>query len=255
MEQKQYTVIGKSELLTKLGSKVDRVTPLPFIDPLHFCNRAKKMGEEDENGFFSDQFETDSNWSAHYETTGPEIWRQTGGKIDAFVMGAGTSGTIAGISRYLKEQNKDVLIALVDPPGSSLYNKVNSGVCYSVEEEEGKRRRSQVDTIIEGVGITGRVTKNFKEALIDKAYKGTDKEAVEMSNYLLRNEGLFVGSSTSLNLVGVVKLARDLGPGHVIVTLLCDSGTRHLTKFWNDQFLEVRGLKPSHPSNDLDFIH
>ena len=133
-----------------------------------------------------------------------------------------------------------------------MYHKVNSGVCYSKEEEEGKRKRNQVDSIVEGVGITGRVTNNFKEAIIDKAYKVTDKEAVEMASYLLKNEGLFIGSSSALNCVGVVKLAKEIGPGKVIVTLLCDGGNRHLTKFWSPEFLEKNGLTPT--AKDLEFI-
>ena len=209
----------KTDMLEKFGAKVERVPPVPFVDPLHFCNRAKKCGEENENGFFSDQFETDANWRAHYLTTGPEIWRQTGGKLDGFVMGAGTSGTIAGVSKFLKEKNEEIKVVLADPPGSSLYHKVNNDVCYAPEEEEGKRRRNQVDTVAEGVGITGRVTNNFMEAKIDKAYRVTDQQCVEMANYLLNNEGLFIGSSSALNCVGAVMLAKELGPGHTIVRI------------------------------------
>lgn len=195
-------------------------------------------------GFFADQFENLANYRAHYEWTGPEIWEQTKGTLHAFVAAAGTGGTIAGVSRYLKEKNRNVGCFLMDPPGSGLFNKVTRGVMYTKEEAEGKRLKNPFDTVTEGIGIN-RVTANFMMAELDGAYRGTDREAVEMSRFLLRKDGLFVGSSSAMNCVGAVRVARDLGPGHTIVTILCDSGMRHLSKFFNDEYLANHGLKPN----------
>ncbi|KAI0633530.1 PALP-domain-containing protein [Trametes polyzona] len=191
-------------------------------------------------GFFADQFENRSNYYAHYDGTGPEIWRQTSGWIDAFVSGAGTGGTIAGTGQYLKSKKKDLLVALSDPEGSGLYNKVKYGVMFDRKEAEGTKRRHQVDTVVEGIGIN-RLTHNFELALpiIDDAFRVTDAEAVAMSRYLVHNDGLFLGSSSACNLVACVKLVKKLGwnNGQRIVTILCDSGNRHYSKFWNDDYL------------------
>ncbi|XP_062216388.1 cysteine synthase 2 [Phragmites australis] len=206
---------------------------------------------DSKGGFFADQFENMANYRAHYEWTGPEIWEQTKGALHAFVAAAGTGGTIAGVSRYLKEKNRNVRCFLMDPPGSGLFNKVTRGVMYTKEEAEGKRLKNPFDTITEGIGIN-RLTRNFMMAKLDGAYQGTDREAVEMSRFLLRNDGLFVGSSSAMNCVGAVRVARDLGPGHTIVTILCDSGMRHLSKFFNDQYLADHGLTPT--ATGLEFL-
>ncbi|CAJ0764943.1 23494_t:CDS:2 [Entrophospora sp. SA101] len=238
----------KYQLLEKLGATVEKVRPVSIIDKNHFVNLAKSRAQEfgksnhndanDNNednptGYFADQFENMANFQAHYETTGPELYRQTNGNIDAIVAGAGTGGTIAGISSYLKQLIPNLKVLLVDPPGSGLYHKVKHNVMYSSYEAEGTRRRHQVDTIVEGVGLN-RMTQNFNMAhgLIDDAIQVTDEEAVLMARYLVKEEGLFVGSSSAINCVGCVRVARKLGPGHRIVTILCDSGQRHLTKFW-----------------------
>lgn len=206
---------------------------------------------DSKGGFFADQFENMANYRAHYEWTGPEIWEQTKGTLDAFVAAAGTGGTIAGVSRYLKEKNRNIKCFLMDPPGSGLFNKVTRGVMYTKEEAEGKRLKNPFDTITEGIGIN-RVTRNFMMAELDGAYRGTDREAVEMSRFLLRNDGLFLGSSSAMNCVGAVRVAKDLGPGHTIVTILCDSGMRHLSKFFNDQYLADHGLTPT--ATGLEFL-
>uniref|UniRef100_A0A0D9VR92 cysteine synthase n=1 Tax=Leersia perrieri TaxID=77586 RepID=A0A0D9VR92_9ORYZ len=206
---------------------------------------------DSKGGFFADQFENMANYRAHYEWTGPEILQQTKGTLHAFVAAAGTGGTIAGVSRYLKEKNANIKCFLMDPPGSGLFNKVTRGVMYTKEEAEGKRLKNPFDTITEGIGIN-RVTKNFMMAELDGAYRGTDREAVEMSRFLLKNDGLFVGSSSAMNCVGAVRVARDLGPGHTIVTILCDSGMRHLSKFFNDQYLANHGLTPT--ATGLEFL-
>ncbi|CAI5458443.1 unnamed protein product [Closterium sp. Yama58-4] len=203
------------------------------------------------SGFFADQFENLANYRAHYCGTGPEIWRQTGGAVDAFLAAAGTGGTIAGISCYLKEQNPAVKVYLIDPPGSSLFHKVTRGVLYTRQEAEGKRLRNPFDTITEGIGIN-RLTANFNAARIDGAFRGTDREAVEMARFLLRSDGLFIGSSSAMNCVGAVRVAEQLGPGHTIVTILCDSGFRHLSKFHNEGYLRSQGLLPS--ATGLEFL-
>ncbi|KAF8469658.1 tryptophan synthase beta subunit-like PLP-dependent enzyme [Kalaharituber pfeilii] len=179
-----------------------------------FVNRARILSETHASlpdsvlgsrGFFADQFESDANFLAHYTSTGPEIYRQCGGRLDAFVAGAGTG------------------VVLADPPGSGLYNRVKYGVMFDIKEKEGTRRRQQVDTIVEGIGIN-RVTANFEAGrrLIDDAVRVQDEEAMAMARFLVEKDGLFLGSSSSVN----------SRPGHRIVTILCDHGTRHLSKFW-----------------------
>lgn len=197
----------KSDLLLKLGATVERVTPAPIVDQNHFVNRARTLAREhteDINrpgrGVFADQFETDANWKAHYDGTGPEIWDQTGGKLDAFVAGAGTGGTISGCAKYLKEQDKQISVILADPQGSGLYNKVKHGVMFHGLEREGTRRRQQVDTVVEGIGLT-RSTRNFEVGsdLIDDAIKVSDDQARKTARWLCEKDGIFVGSSSSVN--------------------------------------------------------
>ncbi|KAH9972497.1 PALP-domain-containing protein [Lactifluus volemus] len=208
-------------------------------------------GDEEEEphpqprGFFADQFENRSNFDAHFSGTGPEIWRQTSGEVSAFVAGAGTGGTIAGTGQFLKSMADDILVVLADPEGSGLYNKVKHGVMYDPKESEGTRRRHQVDTVVEGIGIN-RLTKNIEFALpvIDDAFRITDAEAVSMARFLVQRDGLFLGSSSAVNLVACVKLVRKMGwsNGERVVTMLCDSGARHYSKFWNDTYLSKAGI-------------
>ncbi|RCH87095.1 hypothetical protein CU097_009677 [Rhizopus azygosporus] len=237
----------KYQLLEKLGATVEKVRPASIIDKRQFVNlardRALEFKEGDAKGYFADQFENEANFNAHYNNTGPEIYRQTGGKIDALVLGAGTGGTLSGISCYLKQHIKKLKVFLADPQGSGLYNKVKYNVMYSPTEQEGSRRRHQVDTVVEGIGIN-RLTKNFDKGrhLINDAFRVTDDEAIKMSRYLVREDGLFVGSSSAVNCVAAVRAAKKLGPGHVIVTLLNDSGQRHLTKFWSDEYLKSQNI-------------
>ena len=199
----------KSDLLLKLGAIVERVQPASIIDPDHYVNRARALAAEHTadpckpgNGYFADQFENEANWRAHYEGTGPEIYQQCSGKLDAFVAGAGTGGTIAGVARYLKGEmgESGVKIVLADPQGSGLYNKIKNGVMFNATEREGQRRRHQVDTIVEGIGIN-RVTENFEvgRELIDDAIKVTDEQALAMARWLVEKDGIFVGSSSCVN--------------------------------------------------------
>ncbi|KAJ3204147.1 hypothetical protein HK099_001253 [Clydaea vesicula] len=234
-------------LLNSLGATVEKVRPCSIVDKNHFVNVAKRRANEmnNEPDKLSDQFESNANFKAHYTTTGPEIFKQTGGNIDAFVMGAGTGGTLAGVSSYLKPLIPSIKIVLADPQGSGLHAKVKHNVLYSPFEKEGSRKRHQVDTIVEGMGQNRRtknIDKLFENHLIDDSVKVKDIEALEMSRYVMKNDGLFIGSSTSVNLVAAYRCAKALGPGHTIVTILCDNGLRHLTKFWNDEYCKKLGL-------------
>lgn len=242
----------KAATLVALGAEVRRLRPVSITHPDHFVNVARRAAAADPNAVFADQFENPANFRAHLRT-GEEIWAQCGGRVDAFVSGAGTGGTIAGVSAALKRRRAGVQVFLVDPPGSGLYNKVTRGVMYAAEEAEGRRLRHPFDTVTEGIGIN-RVTANFKRAALDGAFKGSDQEAVEMARYLLRREGLFVGSSAAMNCVGAVKAARRLGPGHTVVTVLCDGGHRHLSKFHSAAYLEAQGLTPAHEGDGLGFV-
>ncbi|GAX77674.1 hypothetical protein CEUSTIGMA_g5117.t1 [Chlamydomonas eustigma] len=265
--------VEKVQLLQALGAEVQRVRPVSISHPDHHVNVARRRAAEEHlNGrkaLFADQFENPANYRAHM-VTGEEIWSQTQGRVEAFVSGSGTGGTLAGVSKCLKAHNPTVKVYLVDPPGSGLYNKVTRGVMYTSEEAEGKRLRNPFDTITEGIGIN-RITHNFEHAYIDGAFKGSDREAVEMAQYLLRNDGLFVGSSAAMNCVGAVKVARALKAIHpeaqsaafkasddkfrpVIVTILCDGGSRHLSKFHNMDYLATCGLVPIEKGKDLGFI-
>ncbi|EGX91315.1 cysteine synthase 2 [Cordyceps militaris CM01] len=251
----------KSDLLLHLGAAVERVPVAPITSPGHFVNLARRRAAEHaaahddgSRGFFADQFESAANWQAHAATTGPEIWQQTGGRVDAFVAGAGTGGTIAGVARYLKQQaaaaaEESVRVVLADPQGSGLYNKVKHGVMYAPTEREGTRRRQQVDSMVEGVGVN-RVTANFEAGreLVDDAVKVTDEQACRMARWLVERDGLFLGSSSAVNCVAAVAAATALPPGSVVVTVLCDAGTRHLSKFW--KHVKELGLE-EHEATDL----
>jgi len=231
----------KSDLLLKLGAVVERVTPASIVSPSQFVNLARQRAAEHTSdpsrlgrGFFADQFENTANYTAHFTSTGPEILAQTGGgKLDAFVAGAGTGGTVSGVALFLKPRVPGLRVVLADPQGSGLYNKVKHGVMFSATEREGIRRRHQVDSVVEGIGVN-RVTANFEAGreLVDDAVRVGDEQAMRMGRWLVERDGLFVGSSSCVNVVAAVKTALDLGKGSTVVTILCDSGTRHLSKFW-----------------------
>ncbi|KXS99585.1 hypothetical protein AC578_2200 [Pseudocercospora eumusae] len=240
----------KSDILLKLGAIVERVPPASIIDQNQFVNTARRRAQEHTDdpktpgvGFFADQFENTANYLAHQSTTGPEIYSQTsGGHLDAFVAGAGTGGTIAGVALHLKPLLPDLKIVLADPQGSGLYNKIRYGVMFSPTEAEGTRRRHQVDSIVEGIGIN-RLTKNFQAGmhLIDDAVKVTDAQAMKMARWIVEKEGLFVGASSAVNLVAAAITAKRMGTGKRIVTIICDTGNRHLSKFWK-QAGEIAGM-------------
>jgi cysteine synthase len=249
----------KSDLLHRLGAVVERVTPAPITSPDHFVNLARRrarehaaMSGDGSVGFFADQFESPANWRAHFDSTGPEIFAQAEGNLDAFVAGAGTGGTISGISKYLKEEAglSSLRVVLADPQGSGLYNKVRHGVMYSPTEKEGTRRRQQVDSIVEGIGIN-RITQNFEAGreLVDDAVKVSDDQACRMARWLVEQDGIFVGSSSAVNCVAAVVAAMRLPEGSRVATVLCDSGTRHMSKFW--KHVAEMGLEEDDEKTDL----
>ncbi|KAL5336709.1 tryptophan synthase beta subunit-like PLP-dependent enzyme [Aspergillus crustosus] len=241
--------IEKSNLLLKLGAIVDRVPPAPIVEKDNFVNRARALAQAHTlsdtpelspgtpshrgRGYFADQFENAANWRAHYDGTGPEIYAQCNGSLDAIVAGAGTGGTISGVALFLKPKIPSLTVVLADPQGSGLYNRVRYGVMFDPKEKEGTRRRRQVDTIVEGIGIN-RVTANFEAGreLVDDAVRVTDAQALAMARWLVEKDGIFAGSSSAVNCFAAVKTALKLGPGHRIVTMLSDSGSRHLSRFW-----------------------
>lgn len=211
----------KAATIRALGATVQRVRPVGIAHPEHFVNVARRAAAAASAaggpgaGFFADQFENEANFRAHSEGTGPELWAQvlaaTGRGPDAFVAAAGTGGTLAGVAAYLRGRDASVRVYLVDPPGSSLYNRVTRGVLYARTEAEGRRTRHQVDTITEGIGIN-RLTANFLRApRFDGAFQGSDAEAVAMARHLRAADGLFVGSSAAMNALGALRVAQALG--------------------------------------------
>ena len=235
--------LEKRQLLRSLGAELELVKPASIVHPMHYVNVARRRAKEIEGGFFANQFENLDNFKTHRNTTAREIWEQTGGELDAFVMSAGTGGTIAGVASYLKEQRDNIRVVLADPQGSSLFHKVNAGVLYTSEQSERTLRRHRYDTITEGIGLD-RVTANFNAACpnVDDAMRVTDREAVAMARRLFTEEGLFLGSSSALNCVAAVRVAKQLPPGSTIVTILCGGGTRECTKLYNDAFLKEHDL-------------
>ncbi len=237
----------KKTILKSLGAVVYEVPTAAISNPNHYVNLARKAATLARDNMqidavFTDQFENEANYDIHYQQTGPEIWRQRRGKVDAFVMSSGTGGTIAGVGTFLKEKHPFINIVLVDPPGSALYNKIEHGVAYASEQQERSMRKHRYDTLAEGIGLD-RVTHNFALGLdsIDRSIRVTDQEAVDMAHWMLRTEGLWMGSSSAMNLVGAVRVALDLTPGANIVTMVCDAGQRHATRFWNPSFVQEWG--------------
>ena len=258
----------KQTMLRCLGAVVHVVPNAAISNPNQYVNvarriadrindRSDELGQDEElsagrciniKATFINQFENLSNYSIHLEWTGPEIWSQAGGNIDAFVMSSGTGGTISGVGRYLKSHdcNPYCKVVLVDPPGSALYSKIKYGVAYASQQSERTLRRHRYDTLAEGIGLD-RVTANFSmgcdAAVIDDAIRVSDQEAVDMAHWLLREEGLFVGSSSAMNVVGAVRVAASLPANSHTVTIVCDGGQRHASRFWNRDFVLDWGLQ------------
>ena len=225
----------KKDVLRIFGADLRLVPAKPYKDPGNYVRYsetlAKELAETHPNGvIWANQFDNTANYMGHYRTTGPEIWRQTDGKIDGFTCAVGSGGTIAGVGRYLKEQNEKVQIALSDPDGSALYNHYING-----------ELKAEGNSISEGIG-QGRITANLAEAPIDTAYRLSDADALPIIFDLMRDEGLYLGGSTAINIAGAMSMAREMGPGHTIVTILCDSGQRYQSKVWNPDFLRSKSL-------------
>ncbi|WP_028880133.1 cysteine synthase A [Terasakiella pusilla] len=225
----------KKDMLRLCGADLRLVPAVPYKDPnnyVHYSRRlAEELAETEENGaIWANQFDNVANRQGHIATTAQEIWDQTDGKVDGFVCAVGTGGTLAGVSMGLKAHNKDVQIAIADPMGAALYNYYKHG-----------ELKAEGSSITEGIG-QGRITANLEDVIIDHAYQIKDMEAVQVAFELLKNEGLCVGGSSGVNVAGAIRLARELGHGKTIVTVLCDSGTRYLSKLFNPTFLREHNL-------------
>tara|TARA_Y100001960_G_scaffold195853_1_gene204989 strand:- start:45 stop:1052 length:1008 start_codon:yes stop_codon:yes gene_type:complete len=225
----------KKDMLRICGADLRLVPAVPYKDPNNYVRYSEKLAndlsKENSNGvIWANQFDNVANQEGHYETTGPEIWKQTKGNIDGFICSVGSGGTIAGISRYLKEKKPGITIGLSDPLGSALYNYYENG-----------ELKSEGNSISEGIG-QGRITANLDYAKIDKAFQVSDQEALPIIFDLHSEEGLLLGGSSAINVAGAIHLAKHLGPGKTIVTILCDSGSRYFTKLWNPEFLKEKNL-------------
>ena len=225
----------KMDMLRLVGADLRPVPAVPYKDPNNYVKLSGRLAEElnatlPNGAIWANQFDNVANRMGHYRTTGPEIWRQTEGRIDAFTCAVGTGGTLAGVGLYLKEQDPEVRIALADPMGAALYHWYTHG-----------ELKAEGSSISEGIG-QGRITANLEGAPVDAAYQITDEEALPYVFDLVLDEGLVLGGSSAINIAGAVRLARDLGPGHVIVTILCDYGTRYQSKLFNPSFLREKGL-------------
>jgi cysteine synthase A len=225
----------KKDMLRLCRAELRLVAAVPYKDPGNYVRVSERIAaelaqSEPRGAIWANQFDNVANRRAHYETTGPEIWQQTGGTVDAFVASVGTGGTLAGVGLALKERKPSVRIVLADPLGSALYHYYAHG-----------ELKAEGTSITEGIG-QGRVTKNLEGAPIDGALQITDAEALPIIFDLLSEEGLVVGGSTGINIAGAIAVARQLGPGHTVVTVLCDYGTRYQSKLFNPEFLHSKGL-------------
>ncbi len=219
----------KKDMLRLCGAELREVPAVPYKDPNNYVHVSGRVAEE-LGALWANQWDNTANRDAHYRGTGPEIWRQTDGRVDGFVCAIGTGGTLAGTSRFLKEKNPKIRTAAADPMGAAMYAWFKRG-----------ELKSEGSSITEGIGL-GRVTKNIEGAPVDDAYQIPDAEALPLVFSLLREEGLCLGGSSGINVAGAIRLARDLGPGHTVVTVLCDSGTRYQSKLFNPAFLKEKGL-------------
>ena len=225
----------KKDTLKNIGAELKLVPAKPFKDDGNYVKVAKRLAEElrsknNHGVVFANQFDNTANSKGHYETTGPEIWKQTDGKIDGFICASGTGGTIGGVSSYLKEKNKDIKIYLSDPSGSALFNYIKNG-----------ELKSEGGSITEGIG-SSRITANFAQAKIDGAFSINDHDSLPILYDLIKNEGLSLGTSCGVNIAGAIKLGKELGPGKTIVTILCDKSDKYNSKMFNKAFLKEKGL-------------
>lgn len=220
----------KIDALRTLGAEVRTVPAVPYKDPNNYVRLSGRLAAEIPNAIWANQFDNLANRQAHYETTAPEIWQQTGGKVDGWVAATGTGGTFAGVAMYLKEKNPQIKNVLADPMGSGLYSYVKTG-----------EPSSEGSSITEGIG-NSRVTANMEDVPIDDALRVTDQEAVRVVYQLLRKDGLFMGGSVGINVGAAIALAKQLGAGHTIVTVLCDGGARYQSRLFNPEWLATKGL-------------
>ncbi len=225
----------KKDMLRLCGAELVEVPPAPYRNPNNYVKvsgrMAEKLAETEPNGaIWANQFDNVANRDGHYRTTGPEIWNQTGGSVDGFICAVGSGGTLAGVAMALRERRKDVQIGLADPMGAALWH-------YYVHGE----LKAEGDSITEGIG-QGRITANLEGLEIDRAYRIDDREALPYCFDLLQHEGLCLGGSSGINVAGAVRLAKDMGPGHTIVTVLCDYGNRYQSKMFNPAFLREKDL-------------
>jgi cysteine synthase A len=222
-------------MLRLCGADLRQVPAVPYKNPENYVHVSRRLAEEyskseEKGAIWANQFDNVANRQGHYETTGPEIWNETDGKVDAFICAVGSGGTLGGVSNALKERNRDVVIGLADPQGAALYEYYKHG-----------ELKSEGSSISEGIG-QGRVTANLEGVAVDVPYQIADAEWVPICFDLLKQEGLCLGGSSGINVAGAIRLARELGPGKTIVTVLCDSGTRYQSKLFNPSFLKQKGL-------------
>jgi cysteine synthase A len=225
----------KKDMLRLCGAELVQVPAVPYANPNNYVKVSERLarelnGKEPNGAIWANQFDNVANRQAHIEGTGPEIWEQTEGKVDAFICAIGTGGTLAGVSMSLKERNRNIVIAAADPGGAAMYNWFKNG-----------ELKPEGTSITEGIG-QGRVTKNLEGAVVDDAFRIPDEEALPIVFDLLKHEGLCMGGSTGINVGGAIQLARRMGPGHTIVTMLCDYGQRYQSKLFNPEFLKARNL-------------
>ena len=225
----------KKDTLRLLGATLVEVPAVPYKNPNNYVKYSARLAEalaatEPHGAIWANQFDNVANREAHIQGTAPEIWRQTDGRVDGFSCAVGSGGTLAGVSLGLKAMNPMVQIALADPPGAALYSYYTTG-----------ELKAEGSSITEGIG-QGRITRNLEGAVVDRAYQIPDAEAVAITFRLLEEEGLCLGASSGVNVAGAIRLAKDLGPGHTIVTILCDYGTRYQSKLYNPAFLREKGL-------------
>ena len=227
--------VEKKETLKKLGAELIEVDAVPYINPENYIKKSKKIAEdlnkkESKGVYWANQFDNIVNSESHIQTTAEEIWNQTAGTVDGFTCAVGTGGTLAGVSIGLKNKNKDIKIALSDPMGSALYSHIKKN-----------KLESSGSSITEGIG-NGRITKNFDKALIDEAFQTNDVDALNLIYDLIESQKIILGGSSGINIAGAIKLAKQMGPGKTIVTILCDHGKRYASKIFNKEFLKSKNL-------------
>ena len=222
----------KYQIIEALGAELRKVPAVPYSNPNQYQKVAGRLAQELPGAVWANQFDNTANCRAHFESTGPEIWRDTQGKIDAFCAATGTGGTLAGVAQYLKSKSSAVRIVLVDPPGSALYHYV----------KDGELKSDGGSSITEGIG-TGRVTDNLAGAPIDDALRVADAETMHFVYRMLREEGLLLGSTAGINVAAAVRVAKQLGPGHTVVTILCDGGAKYQSRLFNPAWIAEKGFQ------------